>query len=204
MRVRSLLCGAVLIVFGALAGCVERAPQTRSADSSRATSKDSVQKTVADTLPAGRFQLRFHTRGVPDLFISLPAGYTIKDVGKSGEDDLLMASVDDPSLGNSDALTPGYIRLRTMARGGLGLPPNARPDSADIIIAGRPVRWIRATMTEEGKPFHYARIESSDFFSALSPELAHSAPVLVVEVAGADSRRVDALVAAVESIRFVP
>jgi len=192
-----------------LAACAERAPSTGEGGTTRRTDSaaaDTAHRTVADTLPAGRYQLRFHTRGVPDLFISLPAHYTIRDRGREGWDDLIMTAVDDPSLHSSTALSPGYLRLRTTRPEEIAqlMLPLATPDSADIIIAGRPVRWMRGGEVNGAEVFHYARIESSDFFSALSPELAKSAPLLVVEVAGADSLRVAALISAVESIRFVP
>lgn len=193
-----------------LSGCDTSQPAKEKPDS---TASDSLPGSVRDTtpvvakdLPAGRFQLPTAHTPAPDLWITLPEGYTVKNVGRLPNDEFFLIRDDDPSLTDTGAVTPGFLRVYVGVMPQSGLDSSVKAVTRPIVIAARPLEQkIWSEDLPGGKGRYYQReIVSSDFFSALSMDLAKTPLHLHLYAAGSDSAMVSELAATALTIGFSP
>ena len=177
----------------------------------REPSIDETAKGKGDTagltrdLPPGRFQLPTLHTPAPDLWITLPEGYQVKVTGQLPNDEFFVIRSDDPSLHDTTAVTPGFMRIH------VGVRPQTAIDSTELlesnvsILDGRPVSFRTGTERLPGGEVYLKReLRSPDFFAAVSPDLAKTPLHLHVYVAGVDKATVDALIQAAGSIALAP
>jgi hypothetical protein len=161
--------------------------------------------TYKEKLPAGRFQLPTAHTPAPDFFISLPDGYRVKNTGRFPNDEFYIFRFDDPSLRDSAAITPGFMRVY------VGVKPQPAYDhklahtERHVMIGRSLLTWYmwRETLPD-GPTYYSSEIASSDFYASISPELARAPLNLDIYVAGRDSVRVAGLMRAAESLALVP
>jgi hypothetical protein len=166
------------------------------------TKSDSV---VSHDLPQGRFELPTAHTPAPDFYITLPEGYTIKNNSRMPNDDFFIVRLDDPSLTDSTAITPGFMRVYVGVNAQSGLDAARRYEERGVMIARMPVTWrLWSDTLPDRSAYYYREIASSDFFAPLSPELARSPLHLHIYVAGRDSARVAELLAAAETLSLAP
>ena len=203
-----LTCVALLLAIFVLTGCERSEPPKETAtsrDDSAAAPKDSTAGLTKD-LPSGRFQLPTAHTPAPDLWITLPKGYTVKNVGRLPNDEFFLIRDDDPSLTDTGAVTPGFLRIYVGVMPQSGLDSTVAATTRPIVIAARPLQQkIWSEELPGGKGRYYQReVTSSDFFSAISMELAKTPLHLHLYAAGSDSARVSELAATALTIGFAP
>ena len=197
----ALLCGIVVAMMAA-AACDEK-----GGDGGDTTRADSVRSdsVVSSNLPPGRFEIPTAHTPAPDFYITLPEGYTIKNNSRMPNDDFFIVRLDDPSLHDSTAITPGFMRVYVGVNAQSGLDPARKHEERGVMIARMPVTWrLWSDTLPDGSPYYYREIASSEFFAPLSPELARSPLHLHVYIAGSDSMRVAELLAAAETLSLAP
>ena len=200
-RAASIATAAVaLAVVVVAAGCGER----KTPDTPQRKPKV-VDTTYRQNLPAGRFQLPTRHTPAPDFFISLPEGYTVKIQSRFPNDEFFIVRSDDPSLRDSTAVTPGFMRVYVGVRPQTAYDPKI-PHTERAVVIGRAVlSWKLWTETlPDGGTYYSREIASSDFYSSISPELARAPLNLHIYVAGRDSSRVSELAKAAETLAMVP
>ncbi len=174
------------------------------ADSAVATA-DSVPA-VTEHLPSGRFQLPTAHTPAPDLWITLPEGYTVKNVSRLPNDEFFLVREDDPSMRDPEAVTTGFLRIYIGVIPQSGLDAKANAATRPIVIAARPLEqksWAEDLPGGKGR-YYQREITSSDFFSALSLDLSKTPLHLHLYAAGSDSARVSELAASALTIGFAP
>lgn len=196
-----LIIGPALLMFAS--GCDDPRPEeTRPVDTIAAV--DSVP-VAGKPLPSGRFQVPTRHTPVPDMYITLPSGYTIHDMSRMPDDQFFIIHSSDPSMRDSTAITPGFLRVYIGVNAQAGLEPGRRHTEQNVVIAGVPLTWKLWTELLPDKSTYYLReITSSDFFASLSPELAKAPLHLHLYISGADSSRVSDLMKAAQTLSPFP
>jgi hypothetical protein len=160
---------------------------------------------VKENLPSGRFQLPTIHTPAPDLWITLPSGYMIKLAGRLPNDEFYIFSKNDPTLKDSTASSPGFLRIYIGVLPQTAMSGRQAYDKKGVLITGRAVVWRLWTDSIPGGGHFYNReITSDDFFVPVSPELANAPLHLHIYVGGTDSARVADLMASAESLALTP
>lgn len=181
-----------------------------SCGDSRAPEKETpapkpIDTTLKENLPAGRFQLPTRHTPAPDFFISLPPGYEIKNRSRLPNDELYIISSDDPSLSDSTAITPGFMRVYVGVKPQSGFDRKLPHTEKNVMIGRSLLTWkLWSDTLPDGKPYHMREISSSDFYASISPELARAPLNLNIYIAGHDSTQVAELMRAAESLAMAP
>jgi hypothetical protein len=201
---RIIAIGSVCLVLSLLSivsGCRNSEPEQKATGD-----RSDSARTIAQDLPTGRFQLPTAHTPAPDLWITLPKGYTVKNVGRLPNDEFFIIRSDDPSLKDPNAVTPGFLRVYVGVNAQSGLDSTTPAARRPIVIAGRPLEqrsW--SEKIPQGKGLYYQReVSSDDFFAPLSFELARTPLHLHLYAAGFDSARVSELASAALTIGFSP
>jgi hypothetical protein len=200
---RWLPLGVLLLLMVILTSCSDsEKPEIRKPAADSTKSSDTV---LSHNLPTGRFQLPTRITPAPNLWITLPAGYTVKEAGKMPNDRFYILRDDDPSLTDSTAVTPGFMVVVVGISGRSGSDSVKTFTRKEVILGNYPTEW---RMWTEGLPkggsFYVREIVSRDYFARLSPELARAPLNLVIHIAGTDTARVSELMRSVETISIVP
>ncbi len=197
---------ALLLLVGST-GCGDtKAPERTDTDSASAARrrKDSLH-VVSGKLPAGRFQIPTKHTPAPDLFISLPEGYSIKDGSRFPNDGYFIIRMDDPSIKDTSKVTPGFLRIYLGVNPQTALAPGQPHTERPILLSGHPLVWkLWDELLPDGGRYYGREIATNDFFAALSPELAKAPLNLHLYVAGSDTARVNELMRAVETLGLHP
>jgi hypothetical protein len=200
---RWLFNSVIVLLLVLIASCSDTGKpevETRVADST-----DNSDTILSRDLPTGRFQLPTSITPAPNLWITLPEGYTVKDAGKMPNDRIYILRSDDPSITDTSAVTPGFMLVNVGVNARSGSDSVRNFTRQDVIIGNYPAEWRMWTETlSDGSSFYVREIVSRDYFARLSPELARLPLHLVVHVAGADSGRVSELMHAAETMSIVP
>jgi hypothetical protein len=208
MRLFLLVRGlASMLLLLIASGCGEtKAPEQPKSDSAaRARQRKDSLHIVSGNLPAGRFQLPTKHTPAPDLFISLPDGYTIKDASRFPDERFFIVRMDDPSIKDTTQVTPGFLRIYLGVNPQSGIEPGRKPTERAILLGGHPLVWkLWEDHLPDGRIYYGREIATSDFFAALSPELAKAPLNLHLYVAGSDTTRVNELMRAVETLALHP
>jgi hypothetical protein len=160
---------------------------------------------IRDNLPAGRFQLPTAHTPAPDLWITLPPGYTVRSVGKMPDDEFFIFRSDDPTLRDTSAVTPGFMRVYVGVMPQTGVEPGEHPAEERVVVGGQPLLWrLWSERMPDGNTYYQREIKSGDFFAGISPELAKAPLHLHIYVAGRDSANVAALMRAARTISLRP
>ncbi|MEP7218664.1 MAG: hypothetical protein ABI876_07085 [Bacteroidota bacterium] len=160
-----------------------------------------TSKRVHGTLPAGRFQLPTRHTPVPDFYITLPTGYRIRDVGRMPNDEYYIIRSDDPSLTDTAALTPGYLRFYVGVNAETWIDSGVVRTNDSIMLDGQPVllkRWTE--QMPNGAPYFNREISSSNFFVSRFPSFAKYPLNIHVYAGGLDSTRVGELMTAARTL----
>ncbi len=199
----SAFCTIIALLL-AVAGCGDREPG-KEAQAIDTTARIDTTALVSAELPAGRFQIPTSHTPVSDFFITLPDGYTIRNLSRLPNDEFFIIRTDDPGMTDSTAVTPGFMRLFIGVSPQTGLRPGQKHTERNVVIAGFPLVWNLWTETvPDGSDYYIREITSADFFSFLSPELAKAPLHLHLYVAGNDSTRVAELMSAAETLSLRP
>jgi hypothetical protein len=183
------------------------APDTVHHDRNVAASPDTLRRDsiFREKLPAGRYQLPTAHTPAPDLWITLPAGYTVRSVGRMPDDEFFIFRSDDPTLHDTAAVTPGFMRVYVGVMPQTGVESGDHPTEENVLIGGEPLVWrLWSERTPDGKRYYQREIKSGDFFAGISPELAKAPLHLHIYVAGKDSAAVAALMRAARTISLRP
>jgi hypothetical protein len=176
------------------------AVQTPASDSTKGT--DTI---LSHDLPTGRFQLPTRITPAPNLWITLPAGYTVKEAGKMPNDRFYILRDDDPSITDTNAVTPGFMVVVVGISARSGSDSVKKFTRQEVILGNYPAEWRMWTeRLPDGVSFYVREIVSRDYFARLSPELARAPLNLVIHIAGADSGRVSELMRSAETMSIVP
>jgi hypothetical protein len=192
-----LIPGLVAALGIAACGGRERGP------SDTATPKaDTVLK---GELPSGRFQLPTRHTPAPDFFISLPEGYRVKLASRFPNDEFFIIRNDDPSLRDSAAVTPGFMRIYVGVKPQSAFDRKIEHTEHHVMIGRSLLTWyLWKEILPGGTPYFSREITSSDFYASISPELARAPLNLQIYVAGSDSIRVAELMRSAESLALAP
>ncbi len=192
---------AMPVFAGLLLGsCAEPAPKPAGEQ----PPPDSA-RTLSQNLPPGRFQLPTRHTPVPDFYITLPQGYTVKNLSQLPNDEYFFVRGDDPSLTDRQATTPGFMRFYVGVRAQSALEPARKHTEENVLVGKTPLTWkLWTEELDNGAPYYVREITSSDYFANLSPEFANAPLHLHVYVAGRDSGRVAELMAAAASLSMTP
>lgn len=158
-------------------------------------------KRVHGTLPGGRFQLPTLHTPVPDFYITLPTGFRIKDVGRMPNDEYYIIRADDPSLTDTAALTPGYLRFYVGVNAQRWIDSGVVSANDSIMLDGQPVvlkRWTEHM--PNGAPYFNREISCSNFFVSRFPSFAKYPLNIHVYAGGLDSTRVEELMNAARTL----
>jgi len=162
-------------------------------------------KRLSQNLPPGRFQLPTRHTPVPDFYITLPQGYTVKNLSQLPNDEYFFVRSDDPSLTDRKATTPGFMRFYVGVRAQSALDPARKHTEENVLVGRTPLTWtIWTEKLDDGAPYYVREITSDDYFANLSPEFANAPLHLHIYVAGRDSGRVAELAAAAATLSMTP
>lgn len=195
----------VLVALLAVAGCGDReaGENLPKADTVRGSADTSAS--VSAKLPAGRFQIPTAHTPVPDLFITLPDGYTIRNLSTLPDDQFFIFGNDDPSMTDSTAITPGFLRVYVGVKPQTGLREGQKRTEQNVVISGFPLVWnLWTEKLPDGADYYLREISSPDFFASISPELAKAPLNLHLYIAGRDSARVADLMRAAGTLSSHP
>lgn len=160
---------------------------------------------VKENLPSGRFQLPTLHTPAPDFWISLPSGYTVKITGRLPNDEFYIFRKDDPTLKDSTAISPGFLRIYVGVLPQSALGRGEAHGEEGTLLAGKAMVWkLWSDTLAGGGRFFNRELTSDDFFVSFSPELARSPLHLHVYVGGTDSARVADLMSAAQSLAVTP
>ncbi|HVZ41394.1 MAG TPA: hypothetical protein VHI13_19090 [Candidatus Kapabacteria bacterium] len=208
LRTSTCVCLAMAAVLCMLfAACGDKGPAAKQ--SGGASGRDSV-KAPADTtfrtnLPAGRFHLPTRHTPAPDFFITLPAGYTVKDLSHLPNDEYFFVRNDDPSLRDSTKITPGFMCFYVGVNPRTAIEKGMKYGEQPATLCNTPVIWrIWTEKLPDGAPYFQREIASHDIFATISPELGRAPLHLYVYVAGSDSTRVAELMRAAGTLALSP
>lgn len=193
-----VLCRTVFLLWFLLmlGGCDEKPSQSGA-------KQDTVK--LVKNLPSGRFQLPTIHTPAPDFWIALPPGYQVKFVGRLPFDEFYIFRSDDPTLTDSTATSPGFLRVYVGTVAQSGLDKSARFTEASAQLMSYRTRWREWQEVDEGsKTFYAAEIAASDFFQATFPDLKKTPLFLHIYVGGTDTAQVDALMAAAATLTATP
>ena len=187
-----------------LAACGDDPQQGAPSDSTAASGVDTARR-LSSNLPSGRFELPTERTPAPNLWITLPEGYRVKNTGDATGDLFFVVHTEDPGLTDSTADSPAFMRIYVG-------PEEQRPfagvetgEGERVMVAGQPLQWRIADEEPAGRARFLRRdIGSAGLFAQFSEELAKTPLHLHIFVAGVDSARVVALMNAAESISIVP
>lgn len=201
MRLPALLltvASALGVALG-VAGCGDRhAPDEKQQE-------PKLDTTYKENLPSGRFQLPTRHTPAPDFFISLPEGYTVKIKSRFPNDEFFIIRNDDPSLRDSSAVTPGFMRVYVGVNPQTALNPKIPHTERHLMLGRALLTWrLWTEPLPDGATYYSREITSSDFYASISPELARAPLNLHIYVAGRDSARVAELAAAAETLALAP
>ncbi len=206
LRLPALAAAACIVVL--LPGCGDDAKQpSEKRDSAAAGLQRPLppDTTLRENLPPGRFHIPTRHTPAPDFFITLPAGYTVKNRSRLPNDEYFIVRTDDPSLHDSTAVTPGFLRIYVGVRPQTGVRPETKFTERSVLLGRTMVTWKSWTdKLPDGAPYYIHEIASSDYFAAISPELARAPLNLHVYVGGRDKARVAELVRAAETLALTP
>lgn len=205
-------CSAALGALAALlavSGCGDRdagRDDLPKADTSgRADTLAADTSVVAAELPAGRFQIPTAHTPVPDLFITLPDGYTVRNLSRMPDDQFFIFSSDDPSQTDSTAITPGFLRVYVGVNPQTGTREGQKQAEQNVVVSGIPLVWkLWTEKLPDGSDYYLREISSSDFFASISPELARVPLHLHLYIAGRDSAQVAELMRAAQTLSSHP
>ncbi|MBL7989387.1 MAG: hypothetical protein JNJ94_15100 [Chlorobi bacterium] len=180
----------------AIAGCSDKPSENRATpDTAR----------LVKNLPSGRFQLPTKHTPAPDFWIELPPGYQVKFVGRLPSDEFYIFRSDDPTLADSTATSPGFLRIYmgTVAQTGLDSRTTFTETGAQLMSYH--TRWREwKEPTSGGKPFYVAEIAAQDFFQTTFPNLKKTPLFLHIYIGGTDTTQVAALMAAATTLATTP
>jgi hypothetical protein len=187
-----LACAAL-----AIGGCGERRPLDAK--------KPNADTTFKTKLPEGRFQLPTTHTPAPDFFITLPEGYRVKMTGRFPNNEFFIIRNDDPSLRDSSAITPGFMRIYLGVRPQSAFDPKLPHTERHVMIGRSLLTWKQwSEKLPGGAPYYSREITSSDFFAYISPDLARAPLNLEIYVAGSDTARTAELMHSAESLALAP
>ncbi|MCE7934113.1 MAG: hypothetical protein DYG96_05925 [Chlorobi bacterium CHB2] len=156
-------------------------------------------------LPSGRFQLPTIHTPAPDFWITLPPGYQVKFVGRMPSDEFYIFRSDDPTLADSTAVSPGFLRIYMGTIAQSGVDRNTQFTEASAQLMGYRTRWREwKEPTQSGKAFYAAEIAASDFFQTTFPNLKKAPLFLHIYAGGTDTAHVAALMAAAATLTTTP
>lgn len=200
---RAVLATALVTI----ASCSDETGQTVPADSTSVRDSSAVDTAsrLTANLPPGRFQLPTRVSQAPDLWITLPEGYSVKPMDDDNDDRFFIVHSQDPTLRDTSAVTPGFMRVYVGPSEQRPFDGIATSEGERVMVIFQPLQWRLAEEVLGDSTRYYQRdLQSSGVFGRLSPELAKKRIYLHVYVAGSDSARVAELMRAAETLNIVP
>jgi hypothetical protein len=192
---RVIACGAILAL--ALGACKE---PPKPPGEPKKPAADTVAK-MSENLPAGRYQIPTKHTPAPDFYITLPRGYSVKNMSRMPNDEFFFIRSDDPSANDSTAVTPGFMRLYVGVNAQTAIEKGTTVTERHVMVGRMPLVWkLWSEKLPDGGIYYQREITSDDYFANLSHELAHAPLHLHIYVAGRDSNQVAELMTAAASL----
>jgi hypothetical protein len=187
-------CAILTLVLGA---CKE---PPKPPEQTAKPAPDTVGK-MSENLPAGRFQIPTKHTPAPDFFITLPKGYSVKNMSRMPNDEFFFIRSDDPSATDSTLVTPGFMRLYVGVNAQTAIGKGAKVSEKNVMVGRVPMVWkLWTEPLPDGGTYYQREITSDDYFANFSRELAHAPLHLHIYVAGRDSAQVGELMTAASSL----
>ena len=205
----------VLMLFSAfLIGCSDQKPQD-SQDSS-----DSVEQSATNapeplesgkitlektSTPSGRTQLPTFRTPAPDLWMTLPDGFSIRADTMLNYDIMVVSRDDDPLLNDSTQIPMGMLRITISDSTILLDLPGKHLGEQDGNLGNYLGRWRSSTVSLEGGETYYSyEMAADDYFARISPEKDIKSLHLHMYIGGKDSTVTERLRAAAATLSTAP
>lgn len=206
-----LLLGAALL----LNGCTEQKPEgdTPAGDSLHGANDSGANApdgragvvNVPTETPTGRTELPTAQTIAPNLWITLPQGFSVRADTTLGYDILVVSRIDDPLLNDSSAVPYGMLRI-VVGDSAISVTPNdVKSAERQGIIGAYPGRWRYYTgVIPDGATYYSYELAANDYFARISPDRAMKKLRLHLYIAGKDTAVIGQLIKAAESISIKP
>lgn len=211
----SLVLAAALTLAG-LPGCTERkpgeegpsadsgVPGAAGADSAATGGKEGVVSVPTHT-PNGRTELPTTRTAAPNLWITLPEGFSVRADTVLDYDILVISRADDPLLSDSSQVPYGMLRIVVGDTTVRVTPKNVKTARRNGVIGEYPGEWIYYTGVIPGGTTYYSYELAADrYFAPLSPDREMKRLNMHLYIAGKDTAVISRLITAAESISTKP
>lgn len=206
------LFSCALIVVAA--ACSEQKPDAKRADSTadaeagqpngNEEGKEGVVRLPTET-PTGRVQLPTVRTAAPDLWVTLPDGFTVRADTTLEYDLLVVSRTDDPLLSDSTQVPFGMLRIVVGDTTIRVTPPGVQVAERNGMIGDYPGRWRYYTAVIPGGATYYSHeLIADDYFARISPERDMKNLRLHMYIAGKDTSVIRQLIAVSESVSTKP
>lgn len=215
-RTFSSLAVAAALTLAWLPGCSERKPggEGPSADSggsgaavadpAAAGGKEGVVSVPTHT-PHGRTELPTTRTVAPNLWITLPEGFSVRADTLLDYDILVISRADDPLLSDSSQVPFGMLRIVVGDTAIRVTPKNVKTAGRKGVIGDYPGEWVYYTGVIPGGATYYSYELAADrYFAPLSPDREMKRLNMHLYIAGKDTAVIDRLIEAAESISTKP
>lgn len=212
----SSLAVAAALTLAGLPGCTERKPgeEGPSADSgvpgaagadSAATGEKEGVVSVPTRTPNGRTELPTTRTAAPNLWITLPEGFSVRADTVLDYDILVISRADDPLLSDSSQVPYGMLRIVVGDTTVRVTPKNVKTARRNGVIGEYPGEWIYYTGVIPGGTTYYSYELAADrYFAPLSPDREMKRLNMHLYIAGKDTAVISRLITAAESISTKP
>lgn len=212
----SSLVLAAALTLAWLPGCTERkpggegpsadsgVPGTAGADSAATGEKEGVVSVPTRT-PNGRTELPTTRTAAPNLWITLPEGFSVRADTVLDYDILVISRADDPLLSDSSQVPYGMLRIVVGDTTVRVTPKNVKTARRNGVIGEYPGEWIYYTGVIPGGTTYYSYELAADrYFAPLSPDREMKRLNMHLYIAGKDTAVISRLITAAESISTKP
>ena len=158
--------------------------------------------------PSGRTQLPTFRTAAPDLWITLPEGFTVRVDTMFSYDIMVVASNDDPLLRDSTQIPLGMLRV-TISDSTIRLPlPGKQAPERNVVLGALDNYlglWRSSTVAlPDGTTYSSYEMAANDFFARIYQDREIKDLRLHLYIGGKDSVKTAQLLKAVESISIKP
>lgn len=214
MRMAGIPVFVLVLLSAFLIGCSDQKPQDSQNHS------DSVEPGVSDapellesgkitlektSTPSGRTQLPTYRTPAPDLWMTLPEGFSIRADTMLNYDIMVVSRDDDPLLSDSTQIPMGMLRITISDSTILLDLPGKHVREQDGNLGNYLGRWRSSTFPlEDGGTYYSYEMAADDYFARISPENDIKSLHLHMYIGGKDSTVTERLRAAAATLSTAP
>ena len=205
---------SVALLLLLVIGCTEQAPEEKH-EAEVATEGDSILSiesegtngivTLESGSTSGRVQLPTYRTPAPDLWITMPEGFSVRVDTMLTYDIMVVARNDDPLLDDSTRIPEGMLRI-IVSDSAIRLPlPGKDIREQKSVVGDYPGIWRSSTVTiPSGEAYVSYEMIADDYFARTSPEQEVKDLRLHLYIGGKDSVVTGQLLEAVTTISIKP